>query len=408
MKTNRWTALPAGLLAATLLLAACGDATPPTVPSSTINTPGPTAGSADSAPTAAIAAMTPTALTAAMTPTALMGGAMTPTAMMGGAMTPTAMMGGAMTPTAMMGGAMTPTAMMGGAMTPTAMMGGAMTPTAMMGGGMMGSKVVVSSKDFTEELLVGEMYALLLEKGGIPVERKLNLGATDIAQAALVKGDISLYPEYTGTGLQVVLKKDVMSDANAVYDTVKKGYQEQFKLTWLDQAPMNDTQALATTKAVADKYGLKTLSDLATKAPQLRLATIPEFQDRPDGIKGLQRVYGGFQFKSLDTFAIGLKYKALLDGKADVAVAFSTDGAIAGDNLLILQDDKGLWPPYHIAPVVRDDVLAANPKIATILNGLAPKLTDSVISALNWEVDGKKRDYQDVAKEFLTAQGMLK
>ncbi len=387
MKTNRWTALPAGLLAATMLLAACGDATPPTVPSAAVNTPGPTAGAADTA-------MTPTAMMAAMTPTAMMAGE-----------TPTAMMAG-MTPTAMMAG-MTPTAMMAG-MTPTAMMGGVMTPTAMMGGGMMGGKVVVSSKDFTEELLVGEMYALLLEKAGIPVERKLNLGATDIAQAALVKGDISLYPEYTGTGLQVVLKKDVMSDANAVYDTVKKGYEDQFKLTWLDQSPMNDTQALATTKAVADKYGLKTLSDLSTKAPQLRLATIPEFQDRPDGIKGLQRVYGGFQFKSADTFAIGLKYKALLDGNADVAVAFSTDGAIAGDNLLILQDDKGLWPPYHIAPVVRDDVLAANPKIATILNGLAPKITDSVISALNWEVDGKKRDYQDVAKEFLTQQGMLK
>ncbi len=396
MKSNRWTPLLAGLLAASSLLAACGDATPPTVPSGAVNTPGPTVGAVDIAPTAAMA----------MTPTAMMGGAMTPTAMMGGAMTPTAMMGGAMTPTAMMGGAMTPTAMMGGDMTPTAMMGGVMTPTAMMGGA--GSKVIVSSKDFTEELLVGEMYALLLEKAGIPVERKLNLGGVAVAQAALVKGDISLYPEYTGTGLQAVLKKDVMSDANAVYDTVKKEYESQFKLTWLDQSPMNDTQALATTKAVADQYGLKTLSDVSAKAPQLRLATIPEFQDRPDGIKGLKRVYGGFDFKSMDIFDIGLKYKALLDGKADIAVAFSTDGAIAGNNLLILQDDKGLWPPYHIAPVVRDDVLAAHPQIADILNGLAPKLTDSVISALNWEVDGKKRDYQDVAKEFLTQQGMLK
>jgi osmoprotectant transport system substrate-binding protein len=284
------------------------------------------------------------------------------------------------------------------------------TPTAATSGSSGGAgsgKVVVSSKDFTEAELVGEMYAEVLEHAGIPVERKLHLGTTDIAQAALVKGDISLYPEYTGTGLVVVLKQPVMNDAQAVYDKVKADYETQFKLTWLDQSPMNDTQALATTKAVADKYQLKTLSDLSTKAKDLRLASIPEFQDRPDGLPGLKKTYGGFDFKKIDIFDIGLKYKALLQGDADVAVAFSTDGAIAGNNLLVLQDDKKLWPPYHIAPVVRDDVLAANPKIKDVLNGLSPKITDDVISALNWEVDGKKRDIPDVAKEFLTKEGLL-
>jgi osmoprotectant transport system substrate-binding protein len=270
------------------------------------------------------------------------------------------------------------------------------------------AKVVVGSKNFTDELLIGEMYALVLENAGVAVGRKLNLGETDIAHEALTKGDIGLYPEYTGTGLLVVLKKDTMADEKAVYDTVKKEYASQFQLTWLDESPMNDTQAIATTKEIADKYNLKTLSDLSAKAPELRLATIPAFQDRPDGIKGLKRVYGGFDFKSMDVFEIGLKYKALLDGKADVAVAFSTDGEIAGNGLVVLQDDKGLWPPYHIAPVVRDDVLASNPKIAPALNALAPKLTDSAIAALNWEVDGKKRDYADVAKEFLQKQGLIK
>ncbi len=270
-------------------------------------------------------------------------------------------------------------------------------------------KVIVSSKNFTEELIVGEMYALLLQQAGIPVERKLNLGTSDIAQAALIKGDISLYPEYTGTGLLVVLKYTgpTINDSQQVYDKVKQEYEQQFQLTWLDQSPMNDTQALATTKAVADKYSLKTLSDLAPKAAQLRLASIPEFQDRTDGLPGLQKTYGGFNFKSVQVFDIGLKYQALLDGNADVAVAFSTDGQIAGDNLIVLDDDKHLWPPYHIAPVVRDDVLANYPKIADVLNGLAPKLTSDAVAALNWEVDGKKRDYADVAKEFLTQQGML-
>jgi osmoprotectant transport system substrate-binding protein len=288
-----------------------------------------------------------------------------------------------------------------------AMAGATPTTAASSGNSAAGKKVVVSSKNFTEEEIIGEMYALMLEQAGIPVERKLNLGTADIAQAALLKGDISLYPEYTGTGLTVILKQPVMNDDQAVYDKVKQMYKDQFQLTWLDQSPMNDTQALATTHAVADKYGLKTLSDLSTKAKDLRLASIPEFQDRPDGLPGLKKVYGGFDFKKIDIFDIGLKYKALLQGDADVAVAFSTDGAIAGNNLLVLQDDKKLWPPYHIAPVVRDDVLAANPKIKDVLNGLSPKITDDVISALNWEVDGKKRDIPDVAKEFLTKEGLL-
>lgn len=285
----------------------------------------------------------------------------------------------------------------------------AATPTGDGGGPVMiKAKVVVSSKDFTEAELVGEMYAQVLEAAGIPIARRLHLGSTDIAQAALVRGDISLYPEYTGTGLVVVLKEPVLNDDKAVYDKVKQLYEQKFQLTWLDPAPMNDTQALATTQEVVAKYGLKTLSDLATKAPELRLASIAEFQDRPDGLPGLKKVYGGFNFKSVDIFEIGLKYKALLQGNADVAVAFSTDGAIAGNGLVVLEDDKHLWPPYHIAPVVRDDTLANYPKIADTLNALSPKLTSVVMSALNWEVDGKKRDIPDVAKEFLTKQGLLK
>ncbi|HUS15189.1 MAG TPA: glycine betaine ABC transporter substrate-binding protein [Chloroflexia bacterium] len=278
------------------------------------------------------------------------------------------------------------------------------------GPGGLKAKVVVSSKDFTEELLVGEMYALMLEQAGIPVSRKLNLGGVQIAQAALLKGDISLYPEYTGTGLLNVLNYTgpTMNDDQAVYDKVKKDYEEQFKLTWLDQAPMNDTQALATTHAVAGKYGLKTLSDLSAKAGELRLASIAEFQDRPDGLPGLKKTYGGFDFKQVAIFDIGLKYKALLQGDAEVAVAFSTDGAIAGNDLVVLQDDKHLWPPYHVAPVVRDDVLANYPQIKDVLNTLSPKLTSEAVSALNWEVDGKKRDYVEVAKEFLVKQGLLK
>ena len=269
--------------------------------------------------------------------------------------------------------------------------------------------ITIGSKDFTEETLVGEMYAILLEQAGYKVDRKLNLGATKILQPALVKGDISIYPEYTGTGLFEVLgKTDPVSNPKAAYDIVAKEYQSQFKITWLDPAPMNDTNALATTKAIADKYGLKTLSDLAAKAGELRLVCGAEFPERKDGLPGLQGAYGGFKFKEVQIVDLSLKYQALLQGKADVSLAFSTDGEIAGNNLVVMKDDKNFFPPYQIAPLVRTELLTSNPDIATILNPLAPKLTDAAVSAMNWEVVGKKREVADVAKEFLKTNGLLK
>ena len=268
--------------------------------------------------------------------------------------------------------------------------------------------IIVASKDFAEERIIGEMYAQLLEQAGYKVDRKLGLGETSVIQPALVKGDVQIYPEYTGTGLVNILKLDPMNDPQKVYDAVAKGYESQFHLTWLDPAPMNDTQALATTKATADKYGLKTLSDVAAKADQLSLTCAAAFVDRPDGIPGLQKAYGGFKFKDVKQVDLSLRYKALLAGQTDITEAFSTDGTIAGNNLVVMQDDKNFFPPYQVSPVIRDDVLAANPDIKTILNPLAPKLTNDAVSAFNWEVEGKKREVADVAKEFLQKQGLLK
>src|SRR5215211_2918624 len=157
--------------------------------------------------------------------------------------------------------------------------------------------VIIASKAFTEETLVGEMYSQLLEAGGYPVTRKLNLGETSVLQEALVKGDIHIYPEYTGTGLTVVLQMPPSSDAKQVFDTVSKEYQDKYKLTWLDPAPMNNTQGLAVTKETSDQMGLKTLTDLSTKAKDLRLACAAAFVERPDGLPGLKQAYGGFEFK---------------------------------------------------------------------------------------------------------------
>ncbi len=275
------------------------------------------------------------------------------------------------------------------------------------GGTSSNAPVKVGSKDFTEAFIIGEMYALALEKAGVPVERKLNLGGTPVAQAALQSGEIDLYPEYTGTGLLTILKEPVLSDPKQVYDKVAAGYKEKYDLIWLDPAPMNNKQALAMTRAKADQLGIKTLSDLATKASGLTMVGPPEFEVREDGLPGIKEKYGDFQLKEYKAVDSGLRYKALTDGEADVTVAFGTDGEIAAFDLVLLQDDKGLFPPYQVAPVVRQQTLDANPKVAEALNAVAPKLTDEVMQKLNFEVSGNQREPAEVAKEFMTQQGLL-
>src|SRR5579864_7170609 len=268
------------------------------------------------------------------------------------------------------------------------------------------STVKVGSKNFTEELILGEMYAQLLEHAGLAVERRLNLGSVEVAMAALERGDIDLYPEYTGTALLVVLKLPPQTDRARTFDAVQRAYAQRFHLRWLAPAPMNDSQALATTRAIAARYGLRTLSDLSREAPKLTLASVPEFTSRADGLAGLRKAYGGFVFAAVKYIAIGLKYKALLDGDVDVAVAFSTDGQIDADHLVVLEDDKHFWPPYQVAPVVRSDALARFPKIAPALNALAPHLTDVAMRRLNWRVDGNHEEPADVARDFMRTSGL--
>jgi osmoprotectant transport system substrate-binding protein len=270
-------------------------------------------------------------------------------------------------------------------------------------GGKPGATINVGSKNFTEELLLGEMYALCLERAGYSVDRRLNLGSTQIAMEALHNGDIDLYPEYTGTALVVQLKLAPMSDPRKVYDTVKRSYEKLYSLTWLAPAPMNDKQALATTQAVSAKYGLRTLSQCARLAPQLRLGAGHEFIERPDGLPGLQRAYGGFNFASVKITALGLKYKALLAGDVDVALAFGTDGEIDADKLIVLEDDRHFFPPYHVAPVVRESALTSFPKIPSALNALSPFITDATMRRLNWRVDGNHEEPADVAHDFIAS-----
>ena len=285
-------------------------------------------------------------------------------------------------------------------------MAAALTAAACGGGG--GEDTVsVGSKDFTEQLIIGEMYALVLEENGFTVDRKLNLGGTPVAQAAIMNGEIDLYPEYTGTALLTVLNLPASSDQQAVFDTVQQAYQEQFNLVWLDPSPMNNTQALAMTAEQANALGIRTISDFVAQASSLTLIGPPEFEVREDGLPGLKTAYGDFSLAEYKAVDAGLRYRGLVDGEADVAVAFGTDGEINAFNLVVLEDDEALFPPYQIAPVVSQAALDANPGIADALNTLSPLLNDEVMRELNYEVSGNQREPADVAREFLVNAGLV-
>ncbi|HEX3462492.1 MAG TPA: glycine betaine ABC transporter substrate-binding protein [Candidatus Elarobacter sp.] len=265
----------------------------------------------------------------------------------------------------------------------------------------------IGSKNFTEELILGELYAQALEHAGIGVTRKLNLGTTDIAMAALKRSEIDLYPEYTGTALLNVLHLPPDADAKHAYEAVKRAYAREFGLVWLIPSPFDDTQALATTQKVAGEYLIGKLSDLALKANALRLGAVPEFLTRADGLPGLQARYGGFKFRQTKIIDNGLKYQALERGDVDVVIAFSTEGQLKADNLVVLEDDKHFFPAYNVAPVVRKAALDAKPALAKPLNALAPLLTNDVMQNLNLQVDGpQKREPADVARDFLKQNGL--
>ncbi len=268
--------------------------------------------------------------------------------------------------------------------------------------------LAVGSKDFPEQFILGEMYALVLEDAGFNVVRNLNLGATPVAQAALESGEIDLYPEYTGTGLLTVLGLPVDTDPQQVYELVARGYRETYNLIWLDPAPMNNTQALAMTRTGSQAYAITTISQMAAQASDLIMIGPDEFQEREDGLPGIKAHYGDFQLKAYKAVGTGAqRYQGLVRGDADVAVAFGTDGEISAYDLILLEDDKGLFPPYQVAPVVRQEILDAHPDIANALNALSPRLTTEVMQRLNYEVTGKQRDPGEVAREFLLAEQLI-
>jgi len=267
--------------------------------------------------------------------------------------------------------------------------------------------VRVGSKDFTEQFIVAEMYAILLESEGFEVERQLNLGSTPVVHDKIVAGEIDIYPEYTGTSYLTVLKQEVETDPQVVYGNVASEYAQQFELTVLEPAPMNNTQAIAMTKSRAAELGIATISDLVAKSGEIVLVGPIEFLEREDGIAGLKTLYGDFEFAEYRPIDPGLRYIALANGEIDAVVAFGTDGQINEFDLLVLEDDRQFWPPYQIAPIIRTPLVTEYPEITQSLNQLAPLLTNDTMRRLNNEVSSNGRSPADVAQEFLTDSGLL-
>ncbi|MBY0330113.1 MAG: hypothetical protein K2X49_05525 [Acetobacteraceae bacterium] len=260
----------------------------------------------------------------------------------------------------------------------------------------------IGSKNFTEQLVLGELWAQALEAAGVArVERRLNLGGTLIAQGALTTGQIDLYPEYTGTGLGVVLREDTAGTAEQVLARVREGYRARFNLDWVAPSGIDNGNVLLVLPATAQRHRLSTLSDLARVAPRLTLSAGSEFADRADGLPGLKRVYG-MEFRRLRQFsALGLRYAALRHGQADVVNGYATDWQIAAGGFVSLADDRAFWPPYQLCAVVRRQVLDTVPRLVEVLDPLNRRLDNAVMQRLNRQVDQDGDEPREVAARFL-------
>ncbi len=263
--------------------------------------------------------------------------------------------------------------------------------------------LTVGGKLDTEAQLLTKMYVLLLQKAGFHVVEKSQLGTNAVVFSAINSGQIDLYPEFTATGL-AKLGKQSSGNAQTDYQTVKAGYEANYHITWLDVAPLNDTYGVCTTQSKATSLGVTKISDLASKASTLTIATPPD--GKPYGVDVVKSVYG-ITFKGVTTYNDeGLTFPAVISGAQDLNICYTTAALIAKDNFVLLNDDKNAFPAYNPAPIVRDDTLKKAPGIATALNPLAPVLTTQVSQQLQAQVVGGQ-SVTDVATNFLKSKGLL-
>ena len=263
-------------------------------------------------------------------------------------------------------------------------------------------RVVVGSKNFTEQVIMGEMLAQQIErKTHLPVDRKLNLGGTIVCHEALTAGQIDTYVEYTGTGLTAILKEPPAKDSNLAYQTVKDAYKSRFGIEWTEPLGFNNTFAIIVRKSDAEQFGLRTISDAAPRTSRWVAGFGYEFIEREDGYPGLVKTYN-LRFPSEPrVMDLGLTYKAVAGHQVDLIAGNSTDGLIGALGLVVLEDDKHYFPPYDAVPLVREAVITKHPEIREALRALGGKVSEEQMRLMNYAVDGEHKDVKQVVKEFL-------
>lgn len=270
------------------------------------------------------------------------------------------------------------------------------------------NQIRIGTKNFTEQLLLGEIMAQLLQaKSPLHVVRVFNLGGTLICHQALLKGEIDIYPEYTGTSYMLILKQSKLNDPISIYNYVRNSYQAEFNVRWLDNFGFNNNNVVVVREDLARNKHLTTISDLQKIAATLSIGVPPDAMERQDGYAGLRNKYH-MKFDRVRLMDPGLMYKAINRKQLDSIMAFSTDGRILAYHLVILKDDLHLFPPYIAAPIIKISCLKKHPEVAGILNMLGGKLTREVMLNLNYQVDELKRSPAVVAREFLVKNKLVK
>ncbi len=266
-------------------------------------------------------------------------------------------------------------------------------------------RLVIGSKNFTEQIVLAEMLAQHIEsKLGITVERRANLGGTLICHEAVRAGEIDLYVEYTGTALTAVLNLEPSNQPGDVLRRVRAAYAERFGLEVTEPLGFDNTFAMVIRGDDAKRLGIHTLSEAAKFAPQWRPGFGYEFVERPDGYRGLVETYGLKFREAPRLMELGLLYRALEEKQVDIVAGAATDGIIAARGFVVLEDDRHYFPPYEAVPVVHRGAFERFPRLRDLLRNLAGRISADEMRRLNYAVDGEHGDVKQVVREFLAAQ----
>jgi len=284
--------------------------------------------------------------------------------------------------------------------------------TAACGGGSSseGPSITVGSKNFTEQIVLGELYSQVLEEEGFSVNRELDLGNVTTLDQALQSGEITMYPEYTGTSLVQALGEEDADypSPQATYDAAEEGYESRDPAaTLLASVDYNNSYAITVPRDVAEEYDLQTVADLAEASNELTLASFGECQENPACFSNIQDNYDiNFQDISIVN-SLGLRYQALQQGDAQAAIGFTTDAQLLSDDLVVLDEEKNIWPYYYAAPVIDQSYLDEHPRVPEIVNPVSESLQVNDIRNLNGRVDLDNEDPADVAEDYLRENGFL-